>query len=192
MPTQIPSFCPHCGLIFPSRAFNFGGNVTNLVLTGNRETCPRCGQMAELPDGTFNVVDDTIEVLQATPLTRARLSDLANVLDRARRGAIADEDLADAVEREGNSSGVADLIRKTPPKMRHALILLLIFVIQTIAAHELDQALSDAPTQAQVKHDLATLSEQLRGDDRPIQASEIEKAVLRALDAYDRERERLP
>jgi hypothetical protein len=183
---HLPAFCPNCGLIFESRPLGIapGASVENLVMEGNREQCPRCGHMAELPDGTFNIVDDTLTVLEATPLTRARLAQLADLMDRARTGAIAEEDLADELEREGGWTALADLLRKAPPRMRHALIFLLIFVVQTIGTHEIDRALDDAPTQAELHHGLSAISQQLRDDERHVE-SQIEQAVKTALAAYN-------
>lgn len=44
--------CRYCGFQFQS-AIQFSGTV---VLSGNRETCPRCGRLTSSPEGTFSIV----------------------------------------------------------------------------------------------------------------------------------------
>ena len=68
MTVRFPAFCPACGHIFPSRAV-IDGKAREVTFTGvSLEACPHCGAPADLPDGTFNVVDDTIEALAASQL----------------------------------------------------------------------------------------------------------------------------
>src|SRR5687768_10859455 len=95
MAVTFPAFCPACGFIFQSRLLSIGGNVTGLSLEGNKETCPRCGEWADVLEGEFNVVGDTIEVLDASDLNRERLARLQAILDQARNREI---DLDEAVE----------------------------------------------------------------------------------------------
>jgi hypothetical protein len=177
-------------LIFESHLIGFGPgvNVQDLTLGGNLEQCPRCGGVAELPEGRFNLVGDTIEVLEATPLTRARLSQLADLLDRARRGDISEDELADEIAQEDGFDRLAALLRRATPRMRHALILLLIFVVQTIATHELEGHLwGDTATSGEVKQDLSTLTQELRDDHREVQ-TEIQRAMTEALAKYNSDR----
>jgi ribosomal protein S27AE len=186
---RFPAFCPNCGLVFESHAIAIspGARVENLSISNSREQCPRCGAWADLPDGTFNVFGDTIEILEATPITRARLGQLGQILDRARRGEISEDQVADEIEQEDGWSDLAELFRKATPRVRHALILLLIFVVQTIGAHELEDHLwADGATNPQVKQDLSTLSAQLRDDHQAVQ-TEVQQAVREALDKYNAE-----
>ncbi|MFY9264050.1 MAG: hypothetical protein WAO61_01285 [Solirubrobacterales bacterium] len=149
MPIQFPAFCPSCGLIYQSNALVISGNVTGLVMSDNRETCPRCGNWAELPDGTFNVTDDTIEVLEATDLTRERLANLASILDDAKRGVISDEAAAAAVIAEAPS--LQPLIARLQPKMQHALILFLWAVFQILASQVVAEHFDHSATKADVQ-----------------------------------------
>lgn len=64
---DIPAYCSNCGLLFPS---GFAAtNVRNTTFTGNKQTCPRCGDMAVVLEGVFNVADDLIEIIQASDFT---------------------------------------------------------------------------------------------------------------------------
>lgn len=95
MTIPFPAFCPSCGLIFSSPIAV--GNVTGLTLAGVRTNCPRCGGTAELPDGTYDVTEDTIHVLAGSELTRNRMLRLSEILEAARAGEMTDDETIDAV-----------------------------------------------------------------------------------------------
>lgn len=68
---EMPVFCDKCGLIFGS-GFHFE-NTTNVSLSGNRAQCLRCHNMAPIPDGLFNFVNDSIEIINAPQTTVEKL-----------------------------------------------------------------------------------------------------------------------
>jgi hypothetical protein len=114
--------------------------ASGLTLSGSRETCPRCGEWAELPDGTFDVIEDAIHVLSASDLTLERLLRLQAILDAANAGRMTEEDAAKTVADEAPE--VASLLRRLRPKMGRALIHFLLTAVQILAA----QALAEAAT----------------------------------------------
>jgi hypothetical protein len=150
---QFPAFCPTCGLIFRSNVIDITGS-TGIEMSGNREQCRRCGSMAELPDGTFSVADDTIEVLAATGLTRERLFRLQAVLDQVRTGDLPPADATEAIADEAPS--LRPLLERFGPAMQRALIVFLLAVIQILAAQELAELRDDSAT----KQDVARAVEQ--------------------------------
>ena len=148
MTVRFPAFCPSCGLIFPG-AFAIEGFAHNITLEGNRERCPRCGAWAELPDGTFDVLGDTIHVLSASGLTRERLLRLKSLLEAARSGAMPDEAAVQAVVAEAPS--LAPLIERFRPVMGKALIFFLTMVIQIIVSQGVQELRDDSATRADVQ-----------------------------------------
>ena len=150
MTVQFPAFCPKCGLIFQSRLIAIEGNVQGLTLQGNRETCPRCGAWAELPDGTFDVIGDAIRVLSASDLTRERLLRLQAILQAANEGRISEEEAEEAVAAE--SPEIATLLQRLRPKMGRALILFVSSAISILAAQALAEHRDHAATPADVQH----------------------------------------
>ncbi len=67
---NIPAFCDNenCRTVFPS-GFVFS-NVANATFSGNKSgPCPRCGGMGHVPDGIFNFVGETIEIISAPEKT---------------------------------------------------------------------------------------------------------------------------
>lgn len=61
---SVPVHCPACGLRFSSRMFSFT-DPSNVTLSGNRESCPQCGEMADIQDGTYDFVGNAISSFRA-------------------------------------------------------------------------------------------------------------------------------
>jgi hypothetical protein len=136
--------------------------VTGLVLEGNREQCPRCGASAELPDGTFDVVGDTIHVLSASELTRERLLRLQTVLDSARAGRISEDEVVQAVADEAPE--FAGLMQRLRPKMGHALILFLYAAVNILVAQAVAEHRDHAATRQDVQHAVEQAVQQCRAE----------------------------
>jgi hypothetical protein len=120
MTVVFPAFCPACGLIFESRliAIEGQGRVEGLTLKGNREPCPNCGEEAQTLEGTFDVVDDTIEVLSASGLTWEALERVSAILEQARAGEMSTDAAVEAVTNEAPS--FKPLLDRYGPRMRKA------------------------------------------------------------------------
>jgi hypothetical protein len=87
-----------------STVFNSGIFVENATLTtfvGNRcGPCPNCGGMGHIPDGVFNFIGNTIEILSAPERTNAELKRLAEIIREARAKVETREQVASRIERE--------------------------------------------------------------------------------------------
>jgi hypothetical protein len=127
---------------------------------GNKESCPRCGQWAELPEGTFNVTAGTIEVLTASDLTRERLARLAQIVDAARAGDISEEEATQAVIKE--APALAGLFNALGPRMGRALIVLLFAVIQILASQAVSELRDDSPSRADLEKAIARAVDECR------------------------------
>jgi hypothetical protein len=108
--TLIPVSCPHCGALFASRAFHINGNVQRLMLSGNRETCPYCGNMAHVADGVFNVAKNVLSVVSAPNITKQMLTAFEAAVRKAYTEKTAPELLASEVEKIDPTFG--DAFRK--------------------------------------------------------------------------------
>jgi hypothetical protein len=96
---DLPAVCDTCGKFFPS-----GIRVENSKSIGFSNVtvgpCPRCGGTGHVPDGVYNFIGDTIELLQGPQRTVSELQRFANILRTARdRGATAEE-VVETVRRE--------------------------------------------------------------------------------------------
>lgn len=96
---SVPAFCDTCGTVFDSGFFV--ENSTNISFTGNRAgPCPSCGGIGHVPDGVFNFIGNTIEILSAPERTIAELTHLAQILREAKAKAETREQVVSRIEKE--------------------------------------------------------------------------------------------
>ncbi|NNN16369.1 MAG: hypothetical protein HKL82_11025 [Acidimicrobiaceae bacterium] len=132
-------FCPN-GHVFESRGFRIE-NARHVTLQGNRETCPSCGAMAEIMDGEFDFIRDTITVLSAPQITINRLQALERLL---RQGADRPpEEVVRAIGEEAPDLGATllrTLLPSDPSKLREWLLVLLAVIQLLISLQTLPMA----------------------------------------------------
>lgn len=96
---SVPAFCDTCGTVFNSGIFV--ENSTNISFSGNLAgPCPSCGGMGHVPDGVFNFIGNTIEILSAPERTIADLTRLAQILREAKAKAETREQVVSRIEKE--------------------------------------------------------------------------------------------
>ena len=107
---QIPAFCDSCGAVFASGYVV--ENSTNIQFSGCKAgPCPACGGTGHVPDGVFNVIGATIEVLSAPQRTIQELGRLAEIIREARAKQQSREQVAQRVKKEVPAfSGVLELL----------------------------------------------------------------------------------
>ncbi|MHB8223226.1 MAG: SEC-C metal-binding domain-containing protein, partial [Desulfurivibrionaceae bacterium] len=117
----------------------FFENAINITLSGNKSgPCPNCGGMGHVPDGVFNFIDSTIEILSAPQRTIKELSRLAQIFREAKAKQQSTEQVATQIKEElPGLSSLADLL----PKNRAELYGFLALVVATV------QLLTPAPQQ---------------------------------------------
>jgi SEC-C motif len=94
-----PAFCDICGAAFNSGFFI--ENSTNVSFSGNKSgPCPRCGGMGSVPDGVFNFIGNTIEILSAPGRMVSDLLGLAKILREARDKGENKEQVVARIEKE--------------------------------------------------------------------------------------------
>ena len=96
---MLPAFCDTCGTVFGSGFV--ADNAMNITLSGNRAgPCPKCGGMGHIPDGVFNFIGNTIEILKAPARTFAELTHLAEILREAQEKSQTKDELSARIEKE--------------------------------------------------------------------------------------------
>lgn len=96
---SVPAFCDTCGTVFNSGIFV--ENSTNISFAGNRSgPCPKCGGMGHIPDGVFNFIGSTIEILSAPQRTISELMHLVEILRKAKANSETREQVASRIEKE--------------------------------------------------------------------------------------------
>lgn len=101
MSVNLPAFCDNkeCGAIFPS-GFTFE-NAVNVTLSGNRSgPCPHCGGCGSVPDGVFNFVNDTIQILSAPQCTIDEFNRLSAIIIEAIKNKNSAQDVAKKINKE--------------------------------------------------------------------------------------------
>ena len=95
---KIPAFCYNCATIFSSGIE--ATNVKRLTLKGNKSRCPNCGTMAPIPDGVYNAIGDTLELIAGPDRTVKDLETLKEIFEDARRRQVSREEFATRLERD--------------------------------------------------------------------------------------------
>lgn len=127
MSLQIPAYCPSCGAVFASRLISISGNVSNLRLSGNKESCPFCGEMADTAEGVFDIAGDFISIISAPHITKQMISELGATVTKAYKEKITQEKLAEEIGKIHPSFG--DFISKVSKKLFKLALLIIIGII---------------------------------------------------------------
>lgn len=124
----IPAHCPNCGAVFRSRLLSISGNVKNLTLSGNTESCPFCGSRANTAEGVFDIADGVITVISAPHITAEILMAFGAVVKKAYAEKTDPEDLAKQAEKIDPTLG--KLVRSVSSSKPYYLTsLLIIFLV---------------------------------------------------------------
>ncbi len=129
----IPAFCDTCGTAFSSGIVV--ENSFNVSFSGNRSgSCPKCGGMGHVPDGVFNVVGSTIEILSAPSRTIQELTRLVEILRAAKTSSAKPEDVARDIERD--VPALAPLMQLLPANRSEwfAFLAVLLAIVQVYLA----------------------------------------------------------
>jgi hypothetical protein len=81
----LPAVCDSCSSMFPS-GISVEGNAYNVTIVNSCSgPCPNCGGTGHIPDGTFNFIDNVIQLLSGPERTVSELFRLAEILGKARK-----------------------------------------------------------------------------------------------------------
>lgn len=82
MTLMAPAVCDNCGTVFPS-GFAFGPGTSNIRMIGNKSgPCPNCGGMGSIPDGVYDTLGDTLNIVSTW--SPDRITRLIAELEQAR------------------------------------------------------------------------------------------------------------
>jgi hypothetical protein len=133
----VPAICDSCGTIWGAENI-FGGDAKNLILTGNKVgPCPKCGGLGSIPDGVYDIQDDTFKVIDTGNIPADVLQGLIDVLDSLRRGEASSSEVIETVEREAPALAptVKSVLDKSDPaKWVLLLIAIIALYLQATAA----------------------------------------------------------
>lgn len=126
---MIPAVCETCPTIFASGFMV--ENSTDITFSGFKSgSCPNCGGIGRIPDGTYNVFGDVLELLSGPSQTVEDLKRLSEILERARaQQALPEEVLAEIEDNDPKLKTISDLF----PKTRNEFYMVVGLVIAAIA-----------------------------------------------------------
>jgi hypothetical protein len=89
----LPVFCGNCGAVWGARNIIGGSGARGITLSNaTAGPCPNCGGTGRVPDGVYDLMDDTLAVVQSAALPKTTLQALIDLLESLNRGeATADE-----------------------------------------------------------------------------------------------------
>ncbi len=105
----LPSQCPHCKTIFPSRNFDFG--TARFLAKNNVETCRECKRDgAKLADGLFDLTGEAARIISGSNLTHAMLAAINEAAKDHANDSIDDDEFIHRLE--NIDFGLGEIARK--------------------------------------------------------------------------------
>jgi hypothetical protein len=144
----MPAFCTGCGLVFGS-GFVIEDS-TNIHIQNFSSSCPRCGSIAKIPDGVYNVLGGVIELLSGPTKSARQLRSLQQKLRHARAHGESHENVQSLISKNAPElSSIVSSLPKTRGELYAfltVLITLLGILVNTYAARR-----PSGPTQAEIE-----------------------------------------
>ena len=128
---RVPAVCDTCGMIFPS-GFK-AANATNITFSGcGSGPCPSCGGNGHIPDGVYNFIGNTIQLLSGPARMISELERLAVALRKLRGEGASIQQVAQKISEEVPAlSSLSDVLPKTRNEL-YAFIAIILTIITII------------------------------------------------------------
>lgn len=127
---RVPAICDNCGTIFPS-AFEFSNSINVSFSNCGSGPCPSCGRNGHVPDGVYNFIGNTIELLSGPSRSIAELERLALSLKRLKVERVSPEQVAQIFHDTPELSTLSDALPKTRNEL-YAFIAIILSIITII------------------------------------------------------------
>jgi hypothetical protein len=142
----LPAICNSCGKIFSSGIeiidsshVSFSGNIVG--------PCPNCGGNGHIPDGLYNFIGNTIELLSGPCRTVSELKRLQTILNQACKNRTSLEDVSKRIQEDiPELSSLKDLFPKTRSEF-YGFLAVIIAIISLILGHVKD----DRPAKVELR-----------------------------------------
>jgi hypothetical protein len=125
---RAPAICNNCGTIFPSR-FEIINSYDVSFSNCTSGPCPNCGGIGHIPDGVYNFIGNTIELLSGPNRTVSELQRLAMILSQAREEETPIEQVTRRIQEEVSElSSLKDLLPRTRSEFYAFLVIILTII----------------------------------------------------------------
>ena len=118
----VPAICNNCDTFFPSGIV--ADNSTNVSISNcTAGPCPKCGGLGHIPDGVYNFIGDSIELLSGPQRSLNELKKLAYILETAKKRETNPQALKNEIKRSvPELSSISDLLPKTRSEFYNFII----------------------------------------------------------------------
>lgn len=146
---DMPAWCPRCNIMVDEAGGFSIGDGANVIFENCSVTCPRCWGEAKVIEGQFSIRDGIINVITASPWTRARLAEYQSALQWASENFETQPDAA--ISRlEQSDPATAELAKQaanhaTRKRIATWLGALALAIAQVLAEKAIDKLLDDDP-----------------------------------------------
>jgi hypothetical protein len=151
----VPAVCSSCGLVFDSPFFL--QNVTDATFAGNTVTCPRCRAQADVVDGVYEALGDTLKVLITTEGSTTKLDALLHALQLAQKQNASPEQVKRTINQLTPELKVlADAVPQTPLGLNEYLKTLCLLITTAIAIYTFFRATPQQVSQEEINKKIET------------------------------------
>lgn len=149
----VPGICDECGSVFGAEALA-GAEGRGIKLGGARiGPCPSCGGAGSAPEGVFDLVVDTLQIVEMAAIEKVVFDAVIEVLEGHASGEVSDEGVIQKVEEKAPSlvPAIKDYLSKSDPASWLALLISVLMLFQSPAA---------TPSAEEIAHEIWTKQQQ--------------------------------
>lgn len=126
-----PCKCTNCGFVFTASMIEIGPNVAGVTFKNCSVSCPNCGGIASVGDGTYNSVEDALSLVAGPSSTTSLINELRRIAEEARQNKLtAKEVLAEIADVSPDLAAKLGGIGSWPAV---GLILLLFWIVKSVS-----------------------------------------------------------
>jgi hypothetical protein len=142
----VPGICDECGSVFGAEALT-GAEGRNIKLGGARVgPCPSCGGAGSVPEGVYDLVMDTLRVVEMAAIEKVVFDAVIEVLEGRASGEVSDEEVIERVEEAapGLVPTIKDYLSRSDPASWLALLISVLMLLQAPASPPSAEEIADA------------------------------------------------
>jgi hypothetical protein len=132
----VPGICDECGSVFGAEALT-GAEGRNIKLGGARVgPCPSCGGAGSVPEGVYDLVMDTLHVVEMAAIEKVAFDAVIEVLEGRANGEVSDEEVIERAQEKvpGLVPTIKDYLSRSDPASWLALLISVLMLLQAPAA----------------------------------------------------------